>query len=242
MAPMVVVEARDTNDPNQRVRYYGASEPFAIAPGRHVTVAVPLELQLPAAEIHVADAPLVLLFDGVERQRVNDIGSATVRLRSIGADKVVLANDASFSAGLRRLDLAHGVDGERVTCVTQADAEGLEWRICDVGGWDLATGLPPLGDGAYSVYAKLVDARGYESAVHKATVTLDTEPPALMGAAYFERDDGAVRARLGPSEVFGTEWDGVAWSVAAYPHQGPPEGLGSLAYDRDRGVVVLGFA
>jgi len=180
----VVVEVREGPNPGLRVLYYGISAPFELKAGVHQTVEVPLRLQAPASDRRIAASPLELLFDGAPRRAVSRSGMrrATVRTRSTGAVQVVLANDASFSAGLQTFPLR---DGDRVLCTEEPAGEDGEepWTVCDIGPWDLGAGLPSEADGLFFVYAKLVDDRGYDSAVHRASVMVDGSGPMVLGAS-----------------------------------------------------------
>ena len=186
----VVVEARRERDLGSRVLYYGVSEPFGLQAGEQVTVAVPLALGPPGSE---RLRPRVeLLFGGEPRTSVrpDQARDATVRTRSKGADTLVLANDLSFSAGLRTLPL----DDPALRCTPEPDpAEPeLPWRRCDLSGWDLLAGLqaePP--DGPVSVFVKFVDPHGYASAALAGTVLLDRLPPQVLAASVSPRPAAA---------------------------------------------------
>lgn len=202
----VVVEARGQPDPNLRVLYYGLSEPFSVEPGVRRGVSVFLHLQRPAADAGTVGGPAVeLLFsgpDGLLRPagfvRPEQSRVAVVRLRSRGAQAVLLANDASFSAGLRRVEL-----GSTEAPCGATEAGPVEERVCAVSPWDLSEGLAlPPGEGSHllSVYARFVDAYGYESAVSSASTTLDTLGPALAGTPYLQRADLAERARVNDAQ------------------------------------------
>lgn len=170
---VVIVEVRDGPSPNQPVIYYGFSQPFELAPGRHVDVEVPLVLQLPESDLY--DAEVLLLFDGAARPKVTPLqaSAATVRTRSAGAVSAVLANDASFE--LNRTDLLLA-DGQAAACVEE-EVEGIVWTVCEIPGWDLTAGFAEIVDQQYTLFVRFVDRYGYESQVYKASVEVDSQPP-----------------------------------------------------------------
>ena len=173
---VVVVEARLEPNSGLPVLYYGISRSFSLRPGEQAELDVVMKMTAPAVESTVAG--VILLFDNLEVGAVAQslIHSATIRTRSNGAMGIVVANDASFTAGLKAFTLA---GTEAVTCVQEEEGEKA-WDVCQVTDWDMTDGLPSQNDGLYSVYLKFVDFYGYESKVHKASVLLDTQPPALV--------------------------------------------------------------
>ena len=172
---VVVVEVREDNNAALAVLYYGVSDPFSLHPGMAVKIDVPMALQKPEAEKNEAETSLQ--FDGQTMDAVGppQVALATVVSRSTGAVSVMLANDASFSAGMETLKLA---TGEGLQCTEEQDEE-LTWTTCEID-WDLSAGLPPLVDGTLTVYAKFIDRYGYESQVHKQSVMYDVTAPAVV--------------------------------------------------------------
>ena len=181
---VVVVEVREAADENLRVLWYGFSEPFSLGPGDDHVVDVPLTFHAPEAEAALATEPVALRFAGEARQTISadEMARATVVITAAGAVSVVLANDASFSAGLRTVPLK---DAEGVTCEVTQDQEVPDrtWTRCVIEAWDLSAGLSDLADGSYAVFAKLKDRHGYESTVFRDSVTLDTHGPVVLSAS-----------------------------------------------------------
>jgi hypothetical protein len=176
---VVVVEVRKGSSTELPVLFFGISEPFTLGPGMHVKVDVPLKIQKPDTQTHEADMSLLFAGESADTVGAEAIKEATVMVRSVAADQVVMANDASFSANLMTVDL---VSGEGVDC-TQEEEDELAWDECQIGPWDLTAGLPDNIDGQYTIYAKFVDQHGYESAVQKVSVTLDSTPPSVLVAS-----------------------------------------------------------
>jgi hypothetical protein len=185
---VVVIEVREAADASLPVLWYGLSEPFSIQPGEHPEVEVPLSLRLPDTAAVVAATPVSLELDGDLAEAVArvDARRITVVTRSAGAVAITLANDASFSAGLRAFDLA---SGEGITCDDEVDAadSARTWQVCRVEGWDLLAGLPDLGDGLYSVFVTFTDRNGYPSPVYRDTLRLDDTPPVPLRATLSPR-------------------------------------------------------
>jgi hypothetical protein len=196
---VVVVEARREPGLSARALYYGVSELFSLASGQEEVVDVPMVLRPPAGERH--PATLSLLFAGQARERVNaeEIGAATVRLELSGTARVVLANDAAFDAGLNTFEL--DAADARIKCEDQPAGDDPGRRRCDVEGWDLTAGLS-AEEGVYAVYARLIDAAGYESAALRASVRLDLTSPDLLTAAALSRVDGFGPAQIAPDAVW----------------------------------------
>ena len=177
----VVVEVREEPNANLATLWYGISEVFDMAPGQHPVVDVPLSLQRPEADRRVAERPVEIHLDGeeVEALTEEDLGDVTLVLRSVGAVAVVLANDASFSAGLRTVRFDEG----DLDCDEEMDGDGEAWTRCELHPWDLSAGLPELEDGLLGVYARFVDENGYESALQRASVYLDSQGPLPLVAS-----------------------------------------------------------
>lgn len=177
---VVVVEVREGESVGLPILWYGLSEPFSLKAGDDQVVEVALKLKRPEAE--ALEATVALQWDGQARSVVRpaELATASVVTRSTGAQAVMLANDASFSAGLRTVTL---VTGEGVTRTDEAD-DDVTWTTCTVAAWDLGAGLPTAGeDGQYTLFAKFVDSYGYESSVKKATVQADGTAPIVLSAA-----------------------------------------------------------
>lgn len=96
----VVVEVRKGASSGLPVLYYGISEPFSVAPGKHVHVDVPLKLEKPEAEQMTASVNLMTGDVEVDSICGLEVWAMTIRTRSVGAVEVVLANDAAFAANL----------------------------------------------------------------------------------------------------------------------------------------------
>jgi hypothetical protein len=102
--------------------------------------------------------------------------NATIRTRSFGADEIVLANNLSFTANLRRIPLD---DPSKVVCFGEADPSDATflWWVCDIPGWDLTIDADPSEGGFYSVFVKFIDENGYESEAQIASVALQGAAP-----------------------------------------------------------------
>lgn len=125
---VVVVEVREGDSPGLRIRWFGLSEPFSVAAGQHTEVPVFLQLQKPESERE--GAFIALRFGDAEPAVVTetDARAATLRMHVVpNTEAVVLANDASFSANLRKIDLK---DGPSMTCTTTV-VDGTSWKDCD---------------------------------------------------------------------------------------------------------------
>jgi hypothetical protein len=174
----VVAEVREGANAGLPVLYYGISETFSLVAGKHTRVKVPMLLQVP--ETQAIEGAVELLFDGLADDEVNptQIVNATLRTRSVNAHSIVIANDASFSAGVAEVLLS---DKQQVTCAVEPIGE-LSWSICDLTGWNLTADLD-VNDQLYTVYVKFIDRYGYESTVHKASVLLDSQGPVALVAS-----------------------------------------------------------
>ena len=176
----LIIEVRDGANPTLAILYYGISEAFSLEPGRHTHVDVPMVLQVPEAA--AMEASMELLFGGEVEDQVGptQITGATVRTRSLHATTIMLANDASFSAGVTE----YGLGGDNaITCTTDEDGDGI-WDLCEVPDWDLTAGLSgELSDEQYTVFVKFLDKYGYESPVYRASVVLDSHGPLVLLAS-----------------------------------------------------------
>lgn len=181
---VVVIEARARRQPDDRILYVGASEPFALTPGADVLARVDLVLDVPRVAANLD--PIALRFDGEPRAVVgaDHIDRAAVVFAADGAEVALIANDPTLTIGAARIELA--ADG-RARCTGQAP------RICTVEPWALTDGVPARGDGLYSVFVQLVDAAGYSSAIRSASVHLDTLPPELtLPRPVLQTEDGRL--------------------------------------------------
>ena len=186
---VVVVEVREGPNAGLPVLFYGLSAPFSVKAGEHSHVEVPMTIQVPEADQMEAGVELRFPDAGkgydeeTGRVALVAVDNAVVHIRSRGAVGVVLANDASFSAGMKSVALG---DPEWATCGEELE-EGVDWTVCDIGPWNLLDGLPHTADGLYTVYVKLVDRNGYESQVRKASVMLDSQAPLVLTATISPR-------------------------------------------------------
>ncbi len=181
---VVVIEVREGPSTTLRVLWFGISEPFSIEAGTTRTVEAPLTLQTPESTLGAVSFTLELDSEapGVgDAEAVRDI---RLIVHSEGAEQLRLANDPTFSAGFTELALAAGgaLEGLEGSCEDVPERSGS--IQCTVAGWDLTEGLPVVEDGPMTVYAKLVDALGYESEVLTATVVRDTMGPNAVIAAF----------------------------------------------------------
>lgn len=191
---VIVVEAREGADTSLPVLYYGVSEPFSIEVGKNVHIDIPLELRKPQTEMH--EPKVELLFDGevLPRAGPEHVIDATILTRSVGAAALVLANDASFSANLVTISLD---DAGAVECTTEPEGD-IEWQVCVLTGWDLTAGLPDemVQDGLLTVFAKLVDALGYESGVKQTSVVFDSTAPIVLTSSVTPSEAAAGQTVL----------------------------------------------
>jgi len=190
----IVAEVRESASPTDRVLYYGISESFSLTPGRHVHVDVPMKFQVPQVELH--EPVVALRFDGDAPARVSLAlaRNATVHLEMVDAVEVTLANDPSFDIGRTVLTVGETDD---LACRKETKDQ-VAWDVCEYAGWDLLEGvwdetgdLATAADGEYSLFARFRDRYGYESEVHKATVTVDATPPAVAVAELSRPSAGA---------------------------------------------------
>jgi hypothetical protein len=180
----VIVEAREDSNPGLAVLYYGISDSFSVEAGKRSIVDVPLMLQQPETQKFAATIELVVGGESPDTLGLDDARQVSVRTRSVATQNLLLANDPSFSSNLTTIDL------DQAEC-SQEEIEGVTWDICMVTEWDLTAGLPSLGDGLYSIYARFVDRNGYESLVHKDSVFVDSTSPQLLFASLSPTFAGA---------------------------------------------------
>ena len=175
---VLVVEVREADNSGLPVRYFGLSDSFSLHAGDDKTVSVSLSLKEPEVSKHAGSVEL--LFSGSVATTVNatEIKSATIRTRTVGAVSMVISNDPSWTANYTAVSLT----GDVMACHEEADEEST-WRVCELTGWDMTAGLLSTVDGLYTVYVKFMDQPGNASAVHKAGVVLDSQPPAILIAS-----------------------------------------------------------
>ncbi|MCB9789002.1 MAG: hypothetical protein H6744_20175 [Deltaproteobacteria bacterium] len=234
---VVIIEVREGSNPNLRVAWYGISEPFTMAPGASSTVEVMLPLNRPVGDLRPAS--MSLLFDGQPQASANlaQIQSATVAFEASGVERVVLANDPSFSAESRLQELALAdlgcTDEERAG----EDGQTETWQLCQVPGWDMTEGLGTLADEQQSVFMKLVDGFGYESDIYRASVRLDTTPPLVLTAslsAPFARAGQQVQLVVSLTEVLADSGVGLRVSPVG---PGTPEFSGPTRVEQSTTYV-----
>ncbi len=175
----VVAEVREGANPALPVLYYGISEPFSLAFGKHTKVEVAMALRPPEVE---TQGGIRLLFSGDELATVSEdqLSRATVALEAARARGVIFANNAAFTASQK--EYVFGEEGELDCTVTVTDE--VEWRHCTLPVWDLTAGLEtPPADLRYTLFAKFIDRYGYESEVFRASVLLDKEGPQVLLAS-----------------------------------------------------------
>jgi len=176
----VVAEVREGANPGLPILYYGISEPFSLAAGKHTHVDVPMVMQVP--EALSMEASVELLFGGEIRARVGltEIVDATLSTGSVNAVSIVLANDASLSANATEVALD---DPDAISCSEEEEA-ATTWDLCTLTGWDLTAELDgELADQQYTLFVKFVDRYGYESGVYRASVVLDSQGPLVLLAS-----------------------------------------------------------
>ncbi|HKU39390.1 MAG TPA: hypothetical protein VJR89_14630 [Polyangiales bacterium] len=170
----VIVELRASRDLNEAPLYYGISERFAIDPGDDLVVPIRIELRAAPGK---SDAQLAIIATG-EPGYTN---TADVRLRvsSAGAVAVLLSNRAGLPADAT----------ERVELDADATQQELDWNLDD--------GLPePCRDEdscERRVFARLLDAEGYASAIFDARTILDTRAPSVASDPPIERTLSAAQ-------------------------------------------------
>jgi len=190
---VVVAEVREEPNAGLPILYYGVSAPFSLAPGQDAHVETLLELHEPRSDQQIATVELV--FSGVSPDIVNvdSARNSTVRIFAASIIGAVLANDASFSAGLTSFAF-DGTD-DRAKC-TETNTDGLLWRDCLISGWDLLAELPDGTAGNRTVYVRFIDTLGYESRVYSATVMVDSQPPFLVSTALSNEAAGAGQSAV----------------------------------------------
>ena len=202
---VVVVEVRDgPTRSGTRVTHRGLSSPFSLSAG--VVVQAAVELELSAVPTFTASAAISVLsanaYGFVRRPDVR------LRVRGDGPSTIVIANGIGFELGRTEHTLGRA---------TQVDVDhDIDAQLCE---------RPPCPDGPRVIYAKLIDAYGYESAVTSTTVNLDTRPPAIAGGRgevrpASARADGFVSVALTATERLAAAElgpvDGVAF-VRTFP-------------------------
>ena len=114
------------------------------------------------ASSNAAEDPATLCDDQVVKSP-----KVTLYIDAPSATRVLIANDAAFSVGLKELELA-----------TMTPITGELYAYPEP--WDLNTGLPEgTGDGLRSVYVRLENALGLQGKAQSRSVILDTTPPSL---------------------------------------------------------------
>ncbi len=172
----LIVELRRGPGAEQRVIYYGVSEPFTLDPGEDIRVDVAVELRRPTTDPpDESEAPpndVTLEFEnGATRPGLDDAMKASVILvAEVTALRAEIANDPSFATS-REVVLADSCP------VTVAGT----YR-CRVEGWDLTAGQTAEA-GVYSVYARFFDAYGYPSAVRIDQAAIDLAAPQVLSAS-----------------------------------------------------------
>ena len=175
---VVVVEIREADNEGLPISYFGISDSFSLHAGDDKTIKVPLMLKEP--EVSRYEGTIELLHDGEAMTTVNaqSVTHTSLHTRTVGATSMVLSNDPSWTANYTALL----VPGDQVTCTTE-EVDGVVWQDCLLEDWDLTAGLPLVEDGLVTIYVKFMDLYGNASAVHKASVILDSAPPAVLLAS-----------------------------------------------------------
>ena len=176
---VVVAEVREGANPNLPILYYGLSEQFSLVVDEDTVIEVPLTLSPP--ETAEFDSSIELWFGDQQPEVVgdDDVVGATLVTTSFGAVAVVLANNASFSAGLQTIGMD---ETDRMKCAA-VELDEMTVDECTILDWDLTVGYEDEKKGAYSVFAKFVDRYGYESEVRKDTVVVDRYGPKAIVAS-----------------------------------------------------------
>ena len=205
---VVVVEGRDGENSGLPISWFGLSEGFSITSGKKRDVNVLVTMRPPNALLH--EAQIKLLFGGSESATVGpaDMGNATIRTRSVGAEKLLLARDESFTLDVMNYSL---VGEEAIGCSFEVEGEN-EMEVCDISDYDLTGGAESPQDGPYTVFARFFDAYGYQSPVYKATVSLDSAGPMVITAAVsppFARGGQEVVCSVTVHEPLGEGTDGT---------------------------------
>jgi hypothetical protein len=187
---VVVVELRDAEDLGANVLFYGLSQPFTLAPDHtaEVEVEVPL-VPIPGASLGAGVAPVRVLVDS----DAGVVGDPHVELALITdrAVRVRLSSQLSFPPEATQvLELAS------LAAYPDVPA-GLTGRLTD---WDLD---PQTTCGAIDycprrVYARFVDAYGYESLTAYADAVVDQHAPEVLAGSV------GLRLQPGPDNVLDT--------------------------------------
>jgi hypothetical protein len=209
---VVVVEVREGQDSGLPIAYFGLSEPFSLQPGQKGDVDVLVMLRPPNALLN--EAKLKLLFDGEERGTVGPdaIATATIQTWSVDAVAVLLARDESFTVDVMKVELS----GEDLSACGKKYDLDKEYTVCETSGVDLAGGAVNPPDGSYSIFARFIDSYGYQSAVYKESVALDSTGPQVITASAsppFARAGQDVVFSLTTQEPLGVDQDGAPKAV-----------------------------
>jgi hypothetical protein len=176
---VLVAEVRDGENSGLPIRRYGISPRFTLENGTDEALEVSVLVHRPEAEYHAPE--MTLLFHGTERPRAKpeDMIQATLRVRSSGANSLVVANDASFIANQTAILLK---TGGNVICEEEPD-EDAAWNVCEIDGWNIKADVEEQGDVIYPVYVRLVDRFGYESKAYITSVSQDSVGPTVLSAS-----------------------------------------------------------
>ena len=214
---VVILEIRDGADRNNsRVHYFGLSEPFSVQPGLSIVIEVRLKIQ-PVPSIPDDPSNPGLVIDGVVDGRVR-VPDVDLLITAPGAVAIVVANDPSFSN-------APAIPIDSLT-VARASTSTPTYRVPH--NLDLGLGCMPCADGPRVVFAKVLNAQGYESATLSARVTLDRTGPKLIAVSI-----SPITARSGINAFLTATLD----EQAAFQTQ--PEEMLRWRADRDPGFVFF---
>ncbi|MCB9734206.1 MAG: hypothetical protein H6745_16545 [Deltaproteobacteria bacterium] len=162
----LVMELRYAPGAEQRVAWYGISGRFELVAGATTPVAVEVQLARPRSD---RGNVVALSFPGLAgAPGPNDLDAAVVTITSQAAAAIEVANNPTFDGATKLVtatDCAVGQDGE---------------VSCQLAGWDLTAGAVEVEDGAYTVFARFIDAWGYPSPTVTAQTRVDLRPPSVL--------------------------------------------------------------
>ena len=213
---VIKVEIRNTDNDKDHVLYYGYSDPFEFSIGSNTVVDIRMELtsapgSSPTGEQDDSAFSIAIHnSEGSEVQKVR-LPEVVVQLKAVGADTVIISNALSLLEGA-----AAGTAGVSTYKVSELDSTvenqyTIPWNIND--GLDEVK----LAGTDRTVYAKIINADGYESRPDSADVKMDAIAPSvdvLIDPINAKLNDN-VKVRLTFSEAVTDptiDWDGLTFT------------------------------
>ncbi len=166
---VVRIDIRKSDSAEDKTLFYGVSDLFEIAEGKHTEVTVSMKLSSTPGGLS-GDFSITILQNGLPVTKVKQ-AAAAVEVAAEYADVAFIAN---------RLDLL-----EALTLETAVIPEGAAKALFADGKalflpWNLNYGRTDTADGERVVYVKLANNYGYYSDTRSAVVSLDTSLPNLI--------------------------------------------------------------